>query len=71
MPSPIHSEPEILGGEPVFAGTRVPFAALMDYLAEGRPLAEFLADFPTVSRAQAVAALAEAKEALLSRARPG
>jgi uncharacterized protein (DUF433 family) len=66
----IHSDPEILGGTPVFVGTRVPFKTLMDYLEEGQSLAEFLADFPTVSRDQAVAALEEAKEAVLAHARP-
>ena len=54
----------------MFAGTRVPFKTLIDYLEAGQPLAEFLEDFPTVSREQAVAALEEAKEALLTRARP-
>ena len=67
---PVHSDPEILGGTPVFVGTRVPFQNLMDYLEEGQSLAEFLADFPTVSREQAVAALEEAKEAVLAHARP-
>ncbi len=67
---PVHSDPEILGGVPVFVGTRVPFQTLMDYLEEGQSLAEFLADFPTVRRDQAVAALEEAKEAFLAHARP-
>jgi uncharacterized protein (DUF433 family) len=53
----IHSDPEILGGVPVFVGTRVPVKALFDYLAGGHPLSEFLDDFPTVDRGQAVAAL--------------
>lgn len=66
----VHSDPEIMSGTPVFAGTRVPFQTLIDYLEAGQPLAEFLEDFPTVSREQAVAALEEAKEALLARARP-
>jgi uncharacterized protein (DUF433 family) len=57
----IHSNPEILGGTPVFVGTRVPAQALLDYLEAGRPLMEFLDDFPTVSREQAVAALEQAK----------
>jgi uncharacterized protein (DUF433 family) len=57
----IQSDPEILGGTPVFVGTRVPFQTLIDYLAEGLSLAEFLADFPTVRREQALAALEEAK----------
>ncbi|MEA2464433.1 MAG: hypothetical protein QOJ98_2180 [Acidobacteriota bacterium] len=58
--SVIHSDPEILGGTPVFIGTRVPLQALLDYLEGGHPLAEFLEDFPTVSREQAIAALEEA-----------
>lgn len=65
----IISDPEILGGTPVFAGTRVPAQALLDYLEGGHPLADFLDDFPTVTRDQAIAALGEAKDLLLSRAR--
>ena len=63
----VHSDPEILGGTPVFVGTRVPFEALIDYLEGGHPLAEFLDDFPSVSRAQAVAALDLARDAVLAR----
>ena len=66
----IHSDPEIMGGTPVFVGTRVPLATLLDYREAGQPLSEFLEDFPTVTREQAVAALEQAKEALLARARP-
>ena len=66
----IHSDPQIMGGTPVFVGTRVPFDTLLDYLEAGDPLNEFLADFPTVSREQAVAALEQAKDALLARANP-
>ena len=66
----VHSDPEILGGTPVFVGTRVPFQALLDYLEAGDSLDEFLTDFPTVSREQAVAALEQAKEALLADACP-
>lgn len=65
----VHSDPEIMGGTPVFVGTRVPFQTLLDYLEAGQPLAEFLDDFPTVTRGQAIAALQQAKEALLTRAR--
>ncbi len=65
----IHSDPEILGGAPVFVGTRVPVQALIDYLEAGRPLDEFLEDFPSVTREQAVAALEEAKQILVSGAR--
>ena len=66
----IHSDPDIMGGTPVFVGTRVPLETLLDYLEAGQPLSEFLEDFPTVSREQAVAALEQAKEALIARARP-
>ncbi len=64
----VHSDPEIMGGTPVFVGTRVPFQTLFDYLEAGDPLAEFLKDFPTVSREQAVVALEQAKDAFLARA---
>jgi uncharacterized protein (DUF433 family) len=67
--SVIQSDLDIMGGTPVFVGTRVPFQTLLDYLESGQPLAEFLDDFPTVSRDQAVAALEQAKEALFARAR--
>ncbi len=60
----IVSNPGILGGEPVFRGTRVPFKSLTDYLEHGRDLAEFLEDFPSVTRADAVAALEEARTSL-------
>jgi uncharacterized protein (DUF433 family) len=65
----IHSDPETLGGTPVFVGTRVPVQTLLDYLAEGSSLDEFLDHFPTVTREQAVAALELAKEMLLTHAR--
>ena len=61
----IQRSPEILGGTPVFRGTRVPVQALIDYLEEGRSLDEFLEDFPTVSRPQATEALEDLKKALL------
>ena len=64
----VHSDPQIMGGTPVFVGTRVPFQTLLDYLETGDPLSEFLEDFPTVSRALAVAALEQAKDALFARA---
>jgi uncharacterized protein (DUF433 family) len=51
----------ILGGEPVFRNTRVPFQALLDYLEHGKTLDDFLDDFPTVTRNEAVAGLEEAK----------
>jgi uncharacterized protein (DUF433 family) len=55
--SVIQTDPDILGGTPVFIGTRVPAQTLLDYLQAGEPLGEFLEDFPTVTREQAVAAL--------------
>ena len=53
----VHSDPEILGGTPVFVGTRVPVKSLFDYLEAGDSLGEFLDSFPSVTREQAVAAL--------------
>ena len=58
---------DILGGTPVFRGTRVPIQALFDYLEGGETLEEFLQGFPTVSREAAIAALEEAKHLLLAR----
>jgi uncharacterized protein (DUF433 family) len=58
--------PDILGGVPVFAGTRVPFQALLDYLEGGQTLDEFLSDFPTVTRSTAIAALEEAKALMVA-----
>ena len=66
----IHSDPEILGGTPVFIGTRVPFRNLIDYLEGGYSLDEFLDSFPSVSRYQAIAALEAAHEVLSQRANP-
>ena len=66
----VHSDPEIMSGTPVFVGTRVPVQTLLDYLESGQPLSEFLEDFPTVSKELAVAALEQAKQALLASARP-
>ncbi|MBV9300514.1 MAG: DUF433 domain-containing protein [Acidobacteriaceae bacterium] len=59
-------DPEILGGEPIFRGTRVPFQALLDYLESGDTIEEFLHQFPTVTRDMAIAALERAKESLLA-----
>jgi len=58
---------DILGGTPVFRGTRVPVQVLFDYLEGGEALEDFLEGFPTVSRESAVAALEEAKQLLLAR----
>jgi uncharacterized protein (DUF433 family) len=61
--SPIlHCDPEILGGKPVFVGTRVPVKTLYEHLEAGDSLDEFLESFPSVSREQAVAALELARE---------
>ena len=60
-------DPDILGGSPVFRGTRVPIQALFDYLEGGETLEEFLQGFPTVSREAAIAALEEAKQLLFTR----
>ena len=60
----VHADPEIMGGEPVFFGTRVPVQSLFDYLEAGDSLEEFLEAFPTVSREQAIAALEIAREAV-------
>lgn len=61
----IQSSKNVLGGTPVFAGTRVPVQTFIDYLEGGDRLDDFLDDFPTVSRAQALSALELAKKALL------
>ncbi len=66
----IHSDPDILGGTPVFIGTRVPIKTLLDYLAAGDSLDEFLDHFPSVSREQAIATLELAKEMLSAYASP-
>jgi len=64
----IASDPEVQGGAVVFAGTRVPLKNLIDYLEAGDSLEEFLDDFPSVTREQAVAALELAQEALVTLA---
>ncbi len=58
----VHSDPEILGGTPVFIGTRVPIKTLLDYLEAGDSLDKFLDHFPSVSREQAIEALELANE---------
>jgi len=62
-------DPEILGGTPVFAGTRVPVKNLFDYLEAGDSLEVFLDAFPSVTREQAVAALEMARDALVASRR--
>ena len=64
----IERNPDILGGTPVFAGTRVPVRTLMEHLEAGDRLDDFLEDFPTVSREQALEALERAKGMLTSGA---
>lgn len=64
----VHSDPEILGGTPVFIGTRVPLRNLIDYLERGHSLDEFLDDFPSVTKEQAIAALEQAHEVLTADA---
>ena len=68
--SVVRCDPEVLGGTPVFAGTRVPIKNLVDYLAAGDSLERFLDHFPSVTREQAVAALELANDLLTARARP-
>ena len=63
----ISRDPEILGGMPVFAGTRVPVSILLEYLEGGYSLEEFLDDFPSVTRDMAVALLQLAQEALVKQ----
>jgi uncharacterized protein (DUF433 family) len=65
--SVIIKDPEVLGGTPVFANTRVPFDALLDYVEGGKTLDEFLDDFPTVTREAAIAALEQAKAIMLAQ----
>jgi uncharacterized protein (DUF433 family) len=67
MSKVIHIDPEILGGTPVFSGTRVPIESLFDHLEEGVSLDEFLDDFPTVAREQAVEVLEMAEHVLTAR----
>ncbi len=64
----IHCDPDILGGTPVFVGTRVPLRNLIDYLERNHSIDEFLDSFPTVSREQVVAALEAAHEAVSAHA---
>ncbi len=65
----ITKDPDVLGGTPVFRGTRVPFQNLLDYLEAGQTIDEFLADFPTVTRQNAVEALEHAKALVINQLR--
>lgn len=69
-PPRVVSDPEILGGTPVFVGTRVPVRILFEHLEAGDSLEIFLEDFPTVSRELAVQVLEDAKRALELDAHP-
>jgi uncharacterized protein (DUF433 family) len=64
----LHSDPEILGGTPVFTGTRVPVQNLVDYLEGGGTIDAFLLGFPTVKREQVIGFIEAAKEKLLAPA---
>ena len=66
--SVISVDPEVMSGTPCFAGTRVPARTLMDYLEAGDSLDDFLEDFPTVSRRQAITFLEQASERMLATA---
>lgn len=66
----VYCDPDILGGTPVFVGTRVPVQSLFDHLEGGDTLDEFLHQFPSVRREQAIAALGVARDSLLAGARP-
>ena len=67
MSSVVKIDPEIMSGAPCFAGTRVPIQNLIDYLAGGDSIEDFLDGFPSVSREQVISFLEEAKESVLAR----
>jgi uncharacterized protein (DUF433 family) len=67
MQNAIIRDQNILGGEPVFRGTRVPFKVLIDYLEGGETLDQFLEQYPSVSRELAIAAIEEARSSLSSQ----
>ncbi len=68
LESVIHSDPEILGGTPVFVGTRVPVQSLFDHLEAGDSIADFLEGFPSVRQDQVIAVLEESRKELLAPA---
>jgi uncharacterized protein (DUF433 family) len=68
-PSVIHVDPEIMGGQPVFMGTRVPVQIFWDYLENNAPLDEFILDYPTVTREQCIALLECARARVMDHAR--
>lgn len=65
LKSIVHSDPEIMGGTPVFVGTRVPLQNLIDYLEGGESIEDFLDGFPSVKRAQVIAVIEAAKIKML------
>ena len=67
MQSAIIRDPNVLGGEPVFRGTRVPFKILIEYVEGGETLDQFLQQYPSVSRELAIAAIEEARSSLVSQ----
>ena len=68
MRRPILScSPDVMGGTPVFAGTRVPVQTVLDYLEAGETIDDFLEGFPTVSRDQVIGFLEEAKDLLVAK----
>ncbi len=67
MDTTVNVDPEVMGGTPVFAGTRVPLQTLLDYIEGNDTLDAFLEDFPTVSKEQAIRFLESAKAALVER----
>jgi len=68
MEKSYHTDPKILGGEPVFVGTRVPIQSLFDHLEAGESIGEFLEGFPSVRREQVIALLNESRRKILSPA---
>ena len=68
LESVIHSDPEILGGTPVFVGTRVPGRSLLDHLEAGDSIDDFLEGFPSVRREQVIAVLEEFRKEMLAPA---
>ncbi|PYS62065.1 MAG: hypothetical protein DMF76_09620 [Acidobacteria bacterium] len=69
MSDVVHIDPEIMGGTPVFKGTRVPIETLFDYIEGGEPLNEFLEDFPTVTQDEVMKFLEELKSEILPSAK--
>jgi uncharacterized protein (DUF433 family) len=67
-PAVVSRDPDVMGGTPVFPGTRVPVQILLDYLEAGESIDDFLAGFPSVSRAQIIGFLEEAKDRVIETA---